>query len=64
MGVDELLALGVDAVGTHFGSEAEALAVHINKNEIPMHDPRALFGSAVMYATSPRRCVSSSGRDV
>jgi aldehyde:ferredoxin oxidoreductase len=53
-GVGELLARGVDAVGAHFGPEAEALAVHINKNEIPMHDPRALFGSAVMYATSPR----------
>ncbi len=53
-GIGELLSRGVDAVGAYFGPEAEQLAVHVNKNEIPMHDPRALFGSAVMYATSPR----------
>ncbi|MBM3123212.1 MAG: aldehyde ferredoxin oxidoreductase, partial [Chloroflexi bacterium] len=33
---------------------APDLAVHVNRLEVPMHDPRAMTGMAVVYATSPR----------
>lgn len=51
-GFGALLARGSKALAEHFG--APDLAVHVNTLEVPMHDPRAMTGMAVVYATSPR----------
>lgn len=51
-GFGALVAQGSKALAARFG--AEDLAVHVNNLEVPMHDPRAMTGQAVCYATSPR----------
>jgi aldehyde:ferredoxin oxidoreductase len=51
-GFGALVAQGSKALAAHFG--AEELAVHVNNLEVPMHDPRAMSGSALVYVTSPR----------
>ena len=51
-GLGALLAQGSQALAAHFN--AEELAVHVNNLEVPMHDPRAMSGSALVYVTSPR----------
>jgi aldehyde:ferredoxin oxidoreductase len=51
-GFGALLAKGSKALAEHFG--VPDLAVHVNTMEVPMHDPRAMTGMAIVYATSPR----------
>jgi aldehyde:ferredoxin oxidoreductase len=51
-GFGALVAEGSKALAAHF--HAEELAVHVNNLEVPMHDPRAMTGSALVYVTSPR----------
>jgi len=51
-GFGALLAKGTKSLAEHFG--VPDLAVHVNKLEVPMHDPRAMTGMAIVYATSPR----------
>jgi aldehyde:ferredoxin oxidoreductase len=51
-GFGALLAQGSKALAVHFG--VPDLAVHVNGLEVPMHDPRAMTGMAIVYATSPR----------
>ena len=51
-GLGALLAQGSQALADHFG--APELAVHVNKLDVPMHDPRAMSGAALVYLTSPR----------
>jgi aldehyde:ferredoxin oxidoreductase len=51
-GFGDILADGTKRMGARYG--AEDLAVHVNGLELPGHDPRALSGMAVVYATSPR----------
>ena len=51
-GIGAVMSLGAKALGAHFG--AEALAAHVNSLEMPYHDPRALSGMGIVYATSPR----------
>jgi len=51
-GLGELLAEGTREVGKKFGVEDEA--VNVKGLEVPFHDPRAISGMAVSYATSPR----------
>jgi aldehyde:ferredoxin oxidoreductase len=51
-GFGALLAKGSKSLAEHYG--APDLAVHVNTLEVPMHDPRAMTGMAVVYATSPR----------
>ena len=51
-GFGDLLAQGTKRIAAHFG--ASDLAVHVNGLELAAHDPRALSGMAVVYATSPR----------
>ena len=46
------LTKGARALGKLFG--AEELAIQVNGLEVPFHDPRALSGMALVYATSPR----------
>ena len=51
-GFGALLALGAKGLAAHFGQPD--LAVHVANLEVPMHDPRAMTGMAIVYATSPR----------
>ncbi len=50
-GIGAVLAEGSKHLGTRYG--CEALAVQVNGLELAMHDPRALSGMALVYATSP-----------
>jgi aldehyde:ferredoxin oxidoreductase len=51
-GFGDILAEGTRFMGEQF--EAEDLAIHIKGLEVSCWDPRALFGMATSYATSPR----------
>lgn len=50
-GFGAILGQGTREIGARYG--VEGLAVQVNGLEIAMHDPRALAGMAVTYATSP-----------
>ncbi len=52
VGFGARLAQGSQALAAHFG--APDLAVQVNNLEVPMHDPRAMTGEALVYVTSPR----------
>ena len=58
-GFGDILAQGVKRIAAHFG--AEDLAVHVKGLEPPAHDPRALSGMALVYATSPRGACHMQG---
>ncbi|MBM3152502.1 MAG: aldehyde ferredoxin oxidoreductase family protein [Chloroflexi bacterium] len=47
-----LIAEGSLLLARHFGAEEEA--IQVNGMEVPNHDPRAVTGMALVYATSPR----------
>ncbi len=51
-GFGDLLARGARYLGRYFGAEDEA--VQVNGLEVAYHDPRAVSGMALSYATSPR----------
>jgi aldehyde:ferredoxin oxidoreductase len=51
-GFGELLAQGSRRLGRHFGAEEDA--IQVNGLELAYHDPRAVSGMALTYATSPR----------
>ena len=58
-GFGDALAEGAKRLAARYG--AEDLAVHVNGLELPAHDPRALSGMAVVYATSPRGACHMQG---
>lgn len=51
-GLGHWISRGSRRLGEHFGAEEEA--VQVNGLEVAYHDPRALSGMALSYATSPR----------
>ncbi|MBC7252911.1 MAG: aldehyde ferredoxin oxidoreductase family protein [Actinobacteria bacterium] len=51
-GIGDEMAEGVRTMSKKFGGEE--FAVHVKGLECPMHDPRALWGMALTYATSIR----------
>ncbi len=51
-GIGKWIAQGSRRLAAHFGAEEEA--VQVNGLEVAYHDPRALSGMALSYATSPR----------
>ncbi len=51
-GLGAWLAQGAQRFGAHFGAKEEA--VQVNGLEVAYHDPRAVSGMALVYATSPR----------
>lgn len=59
-GAGDILAEGVKRIAEKFGVSRDE-AVHVKGLEIPMHDPRAFFGDAVDYATSPRGACHTKG---
>jgi aldehyde:ferredoxin oxidoreductase len=58
-GFGDVLAEGAKRLAARYG--AEDLAVQVNGLELPAHDPRALSGMAVVYATSPRGACHMQG---
>jgi aldehyde:ferredoxin oxidoreductase len=58
-GFGDLLAQGSKRLAARFG--AEDLAVHVNGLDLPAHDPRAVSGMGLVYATSPRGACHMQG---
>ncbi|MHA1271572.1 MAG: aldehyde ferredoxin oxidoreductase family protein [Candidatus Helarchaeota archaeon] len=59
-GFGDLLAEGSYRLALKLNAPLEDVAV-VNKMEIPFHDPRAFFGMALNYATSPRGACHMTG---
>jgi aldehyde:ferredoxin oxidoreductase len=58
-GFGALLARGSLALAEQYG--VGELAVQVAGLEVPMHDPRAFSGQAIVYATSPRGACHNQG---
>ncbi|MGB9880637.1 MAG: aldehyde ferredoxin oxidoreductase family protein [Anaerolineae bacterium] len=58
-GFGAVLAEGSRYLGRKYG--VEDLAVQVNGLEVPMHEPRAFAGMALVYATSPRGACHTQG---
>lgn len=52
-GIGDLLAEGVMRAAEKLGNGAEAYAVHVKGQEVPMHEPRLKRGIGIGYAVSP-----------
>ncbi|HIC88536.1 MAG TPA: aldehyde ferredoxin oxidoreductase [Anaerolineae bacterium] len=52
-GLGNLLAEGVKRAAATLGRGAQAFAVHVKGQEVPMHDPRGKTGVGLGYAISP-----------
>ncbi|MHC1578181.1 MAG: aldehyde ferredoxin oxidoreductase family protein, partial [Dehalococcoidia bacterium] len=52
-GIGNLLAEGVARAAERIGGEAEEFALHVKKQEVPMHEPRWKQGMGLGYAVSP-----------
>lgn len=58
-GFGDVLAEGTRRIAARYG--ASDLAVHVNGLELPAHDPRAVAGMGLVYATSPRGACHMQG---
>jgi len=58
-GFGDVLAEGVRRIGEKY--DARDYAAEVKGLEIPFHDPRAFFGMAICYATSPRGACHLNG---
>jgi aldehyde:ferredoxin oxidoreductase len=58
-GFGDVLAEGSKRVAARYG--AEDLAIQVNGLDLPAHDPRAVSGMALVYATSPRGACHMQG---
>jgi len=58
-GFGDVLAEGCQRIAARYG--ADDLAIHVNGLEPAAHDPRALSGMALVYATSPRGACHMQG---
>jgi aldehyde:ferredoxin oxidoreductase len=52
-GIGDLLAEGVARMANQIGQGAEAFAMHVKGQELPMHEPRIKHALGVGYALSP-----------
>ncbi|MCW3992773.1 MAG: aldehyde ferredoxin oxidoreductase family protein [Candidatus Bathyarchaeota archaeon] len=52
-GIGDLLAEGVKRAAENLGRGAEAYAIHVKGQEVPMHEPRYKRGLGLGYAVSP-----------
>jgi len=52
-GLGDLLAEGVARAAEELGPRARPLAMHVRRQEIPMHEPRLKMGLGVGYTVSP-----------
>ncbi|MBZ4687567.1 MAG: aldehyde:ferredoxin oxidoreductase [Clostridia bacterium] len=53
-GIGKILGKGVKNAADTIGKGADEFAIHVKGLEPPAHDPRAVFSTAVAYATSNR----------
>ena len=60
-GVGKLFRKGIRGAVEHIGKDSAALAVEVKNLDQPAHDPRAVYGLAVNYATSPRGACHERG---
>ena len=60
-GVGVLFAKGIRGAVDAIGHESAAIAVEVKNLDMPAHDPRAVYGLAVNYATSPRGACHERG---
>jgi aldehyde:ferredoxin oxidoreductase len=58
-GFGDVLAEGTKRIAARYG--AEDLAIHVNGLDLPAHDPRAMAGMGLVYATSPRGACHMQG---
>jgi aldehyde:ferredoxin oxidoreductase len=61
-GIGTLLGKGVKRAAAELGQGSEAFAVHVKGLEVPAHDPRAYFSTAVNYATGPSGACDTYGQ--
>jgi aldehyde:ferredoxin oxidoreductase len=52
-GIGDLLAEGTRRAAEKLGNGAEAYAIHVKGQEVPMHEPRLKRGLGIGYAVSP-----------
>ncbi|MFO7801416.1 MAG: aldehyde ferredoxin oxidoreductase family protein [Desulfovermiculus sp.] len=60
-GCGALLGRGVRQAAKDLGPPAEEFSLHVKGLELPAHDPRAFFSSALSYATSNRGACHLAG---
>ena len=60
-GIGEYFKHGIRGAADRIGHDARALAVEVKNLDVPAHDPRAVYGLAVNYATTPRGACHERG---
>ena len=60
-GLGELFSEGIVGAAQEIGGGAEDLIVHVKNLDFPAHDPRAVFGLSVNYATGTRGACHERG---
>jgi len=60
-GVGQLFKKGIRGAAKIIGHDAASFAVEVKNMDLPAHDPRAVYGLAVNYATGPRGACHERG---
>ena len=60
-GIGAYFRKGVRGAAEIIGGDAKDIAVEVKNLDLPAHDPRAVFGNYVNYATSPRGACHERG---
>ncbi|MEG1895136.1 MAG: aldehyde ferredoxin oxidoreductase N-terminal domain-containing protein, partial [Oscillospiraceae bacterium] len=60
-GIGRYFNKGIRGAVEIIGEEAKGIAVEVKNLDLPAHDPRAVFGLAVNYATTPRGACHERG---
>ena len=60
-GIGEFFKEGIRGAAAKIGGDAPKIAVEVKNLDYPAHDPRAVYGLAVNYATSPRGACHERG---
>ncbi|WP_461207872.1 aldehyde ferredoxin oxidoreductase family protein [Clostridium sp. DL1XJH146] len=60
-GIGSLFKKGIRGAVEQIGQESAGIAVEVKNLDLPAHDPRAVYGLAVNYATTPRGACHERG---
>ncbi|MEL7650138.1 MAG: aldehyde ferredoxin oxidoreductase family protein [Sedimentibacter sp.] len=60
-GIGSMFKKGIRGAVETIGQESAGIAVEVKNLDLPAHDPRAVYGLAVNYATSPRGACHERG---
>jgi len=60
-GIGSMFRKGIRGAVEIIGQESAGIAVEVKNLDLPAHDPRAVYGLAVNYATSPRGACHERG---